>query len=250
MTSSEATGASDDHDAQENPRGDSRTFTVSERTNGRTVLAMVLVLIGTAYVIYSIWRTPGGGQRGEHHPAAGRPLFFVSLRGLGDDRAVSLADLSGKVTLVNFWGPWCPPCREELPRLQVLAEDFAAREDFKMVTVSYPQSDDTDRNELASETRQFLRDTGLELPAYLDVDGQTMTAADLLVGVAGFPTTIILDRASNVRGVWSGYQRGYEQEMKALVEKILAEPSKVKLPEITITGNEYLVPIEGEEAPP
>lgn len=247
MTSSEATGASDDRDAQGVPRV---VRPPVAGTSGRTGLALVMVLIGTAYVVYSIWRSPAGGERGEHHPAVGRALFFVSLRGLDDDRTVSLADLSGKVTLVNFWGTWCPPCREELPRLQVLAQEFAGRDDFKMVTVSYPQSDATDRQALASETRQFLENTGLELPAYLDMDGQTMTATDLLVGVAGFPTTIILDRANNVRGVWSGYQRGYEQEMKALIEKLLAEPILVKLPEVTITGEEYLVPIEGEEGPP
>ncbi|MBX3415226.1 MAG: TlpA family protein disulfide reductase [Pirellulales bacterium] len=220
-------------------------------SNGRTVLAIVLVLIGTAYVIYSIWRTPpGGGERGEHHPAAGRTLFFVSLRSVDDGRLVGLTDFAGKVTLLNFWGTWCPPCREELPRLQVLAQEFATHEDFAVAAVSYPFGEDVDPRTLATETRQFLDATGLKLPVYLDVDNQTMTAADLIVGVPGFPTTIILDRSGKIRGVWNGYQRGYEQEMHEFVARLLAEPYQVSMPELTITGQEYLVPLEGEEPPP
>lgn len=35
---------------------------------------------------------------------------------------LSLAQFRGKVVVLNFWGSWCPPCREELPGFRVAAD--------------------------------------------------------------------------------------------------------------------------------
>lgn len=251
MTSSEASGPSDGrvspgHMASAAPA----PLPASSGSRPVRTLAILLLLLGAAYTTYVVVRSVVSHNRGEQHPAVGREPFFINLRGVDDNRSVSLADLKGGVTLLNFWGTWCPPCREELPRLQTLAERFAEQEDFRLLAITYPQTAGTDDVALAAETRSYLADAGLQLSAYLDRGGQTQSAIDLVVPLAGYPTTIILDRNNRVRGVWTGYKRGYEQEMEALVEKLLEEPFQIVLPEITITGNEYLVPIEDDESPP
>ena len=48
----------------------------------------------------------------------------------------SLADLKGKVTLINVWATWCGPCREELPHLQKLYEKVRGRTDVAVLTLS------------------------------------------------------------------------------------------------------------------
>ena len=37
---------------------------------------------------------------------------------------VALSDLKGKVVYINFWASWCPPCKEEFPELNILAEKY------------------------------------------------------------------------------------------------------------------------------
>jgi predicted methyltransferase/thiol-disulfide isomerase/thioredoxin len=47
-----------------------------------------------------------------------------------------LADLKGKVTLVNLWATWCGPCKEELPHLQTLYNKVRERKDLAVLTLN------------------------------------------------------------------------------------------------------------------
>lgn len=53
-----------------------------------------------------------------------------------DGGRVELADQYRKVTLVHFWATWCIPCRDEMPKLQKLAGELAARPDFALLMVA------------------------------------------------------------------------------------------------------------------
>lgn len=57
-------------------------------------------------------------------PALQRPDF--TLKDL-DGTPRTISEWDGKVVLVNFWAPWCKPCREEMPILISLQQDFGAQ---------------------------------------------------------------------------------------------------------------------------
>src|SRR5215469_5114527 len=56
----------------------------------------------------------------------GRDVRKVSLRDL-DGNKVRLRDYQGQIVVLNFWATWCGPCKEELPRLGQIAQQYADR---------------------------------------------------------------------------------------------------------------------------
>ena len=77
-------------------------------------------------------------------------LPIVSL----DDATIPVPSLTGKVTLLNFWGTWCPPCRKELPGLVRISQRLNEEPRFQLIAVSCGSGGD-DAN-LARETTSFL----------------------------------------------------------------------------------------------
>lgn len=184
------------------------------------------IFIALLLLVYAVVRASIGHEgrlTGQEHPAVGHPLIFASLRSIGDpEQVVGLPDLTGHVTLVNFWGTWCPPCRTELPQLAVLAHRFEDRDDFKLLAVSCePPGYEQSTSDLVAETKAFLKQMQLDLPVYFDPEAQTRAALDLTIGFEGFPTTLVVDRQGTIRGAWIGYRRGYETQMDRLIDELL-----------------------------
>lgn len=87
------------------------------------------------------------------------PDFTVEMI---DGSRITLADLRGKVVLVNFWATWCPPCREELKYVQADIIDRFKGKDFVFIPIS--------RGETRRAVEDFRKRTGYEFPMGLDPD--------------------------------------------------------------------------------
>jgi len=167
---------------------------------------------------------------GKSHPAVGRKLIHLSLAPLtgGDEavdlKAVDLKGLSGKVALVNYWGVWCPPCRQEFPHLQKLEQELAADEDFRFLSVSCGYGKEEDLDQLRDQTARFLDSMGANFPTYHDPGMESRTALVIGAGLRGFgyPTTVLLDKGGFIRAIWTGYTPGYETEMTEMARDLLA----------------------------
>lgn len=111
----------------------------------------------------------------------------------------SLSDYKGKVVFLNFWATWCPPCREEMPYIQELYEEYSGQEDPDVVilAVAFPN--------LGSETdvegiKSFLDKNGYTYPVLMDEDASLM----LPYYVTAYPTTYMIDPDGNVLGYIPG----------------------------------------------
>jgi thiol-disulfide isomerase/thioredoxin len=185
-----------------------------------------LIFAAAALVIGLVFQLSNKDDSGPSHPAVGRRLPQLELKPLtGDGRPISLADLEGRVTLIDFWGTWCPPCAEELPHIAALAAKYAGQPNFQVLAVSCgPDNRNEDLAQITEQTDAFLHNFKINLPTYADPGSVSRRGVDLIAGFVGYPTTVILDRRGVIRGMWVGYRAGYERQIEKLVADLLDEP--------------------------
>jgi thiol-disulfide isomerase/thioredoxin len=173
-------------------------------------------------------KMPEPEQRGERDPAVGTQIKQFHLEPLtGDARPISETDLQGKVTLVNFWGPWCPACGIEFPHLVELEEHFRTDPNFQFLSVS-TNADPLDERGLREGTEAFLQRQRAGFPTYRDPQAHTIRhiAEATKLEEFGFPATMLIDPDGVIRAMWIGYIPGDEKAVREAVEKSLAKVSK------------------------
>jgi len=118
----------------------------------------------------------------EEKPAMeGNPAPKFSLKDLAGSE-VKLADLRGKVVLLNFWATWCPPCREEIPSMMRLNQAMAGKP-FQMLAVSIDEGGQ-------AAVAGYFKQSGNMLPALLD----TSQAVSKRYGLTGVPESFVIDK--------------------------------------------------------
>jgi thiol-disulfide isomerase/thioredoxin len=89
---------------------------------------------------------PSAGLRGRTGPTGARRAHLAGQ---------TLADLRGKVVLVNFWATWCPYCRHEMPAMEAFYRENRAR-GFEIVAYSLDKTQ--------AEADDYLREAGYSFP--------------------------------------------------------------------------------------
>jgi len=104
---------------------------------------------------------------------------------------VDLAQLRGKVVVLNFWATWCPPCRAEMAELNATHHALGER-GLMVLGVNQAQDQQT--------VQQFMKEQNLSFPIALDQRGEVSQR----YRVIALPTTFIIDRAGHIREVLHG----------------------------------------------
>ena len=120
-----------------------------------------------------------------------------------------LAELHGKPVVVNFWGSWCGPCREEAPHLAVASRDYQGRVQFLGVDVT----------DFRPPARAFIRQFGWPYPSVFDPSGSVRAS----VGLIGAPHTMIFDAKGNRTFLRSGPVT--QQILESEINKVLGRQS-------------------------
>ncbi|HEX6264031.1 MAG TPA: TlpA disulfide reductase family protein [Actinomycetota bacterium] len=101
-----------------------------------------------------------------------------------------LSQLEGTPVLVNFWGSWCPPCKDEMPRLVAAHDEFGDRVQFLGVDIMDNRED----------AKVFMEEYGMTFPSVFDVPDVIKTS----LGQFGQPTTVFFRADGSFEFAYAG----------------------------------------------
>ena len=129
-----------------------------------------------------------------------------------DSQKITPQSLKGKVVLINFFATWCPPCRQELPRLeQEIYQVHKDRNDFQVLVLA--------REEGWDKIDPFMEKNQYTFPAYPDLNRGVFG----LFADQSIPRNVVLDRSGKIIYQSIGYS---PEEFTKMVELIIAELEK------------------------
>lgn len=108
---------------------------------------------------------------------------------LASGRTLSTADYQGKVVVLNVWGSWCAPCRQEAPDLQQASVETTGKAQFLGIN-----SRDTD----PATAKAFVRAHSLTYPSIYDPNGSVLLSFAGELPLSTFPSTLILDAQGRI----------------------------------------------------
>ncbi|KPL02773.1 MAG: hypothetical protein AMJ73_08280 [candidate division Zixibacteria bacterium SM1_73] len=119
------------------------------------------------------------------------PGFDFNLPDL-NGKIISLENFRGKVLVINFWATWCPPCEEEVPKLNELNKRYK-NEGLVVIGIAL------DKDSL-NLVEPFVREKRIGYPILM---GNEQVLRDM-EDFSGVPTTLIVDQKGNIKKKYDG----------------------------------------------
>ena len=123
-----------------------------------------------------------------------------------DGETLRLADLKGKVVVLNFWYISCAPCRVEIPGLNKLVDEFSGQDvEFIGFALDKPE-----------ELRSFLKEVAFKYRIVAEA-----SPIRSLYGVSVFPTHIIINKQGQIEFFLLGGSPNQDEELRPLIKNLL-----------------------------
>ncbi len=143
----------------------------------KTLLISVLLLLSLSISAFP-----------ELNPGSPAPEIYAA-DWLNTDEQVSLADLKGKVIVLEFWATWCGPCIQAIPHIIEMYEEYSVKD---VVFISLTAED-----RYKADIDNFIDKMNME---YIIGTGSSSSSD---YGVRGIPHAIIIDTDGLIK--WQGH---------------------------------------------
>lgn len=137
-----------------------------------------------------------------------------------DGNHIKFSSFEGKPVVINFWATWCKYCRQEMPDLQAVYDEYKSKGiEFVLINATDNQSE-TRENVMA-----YLEEHNITMPVYFDegilgIDGLTINdSAQAVYGVPSYPSTVFIDKDGNIAGAKIGLIT--KEQLVSAIEQII-----------------------------
>jgi peroxiredoxin len=148
-------------------------------------------------------------QDANAQPKAGFMAPDFSLKTI-DGQQVQLSDLRGKTVLVSYWATWCIPCKEELPELDKIQQEYKDK-GLVIITIDAIEQDKVEA------VQNLVGQLNLGLPVLLDEDNTVYQQYKVLF----FPTSFLVGSDGMIQQVMLGSKSS--SELRALIDQALTQ---------------------------
>lgn len=128
----------------------------------------------------------------------------------------SLSDYRDSVIFLNFWATWCGPCRNEMPDIQKLYEEYVEQGQEAEVVILGVAGPGLGQEGSVEDIAAFMEENGYTYPVLMDESGEMFSE----YGISAFPTTFMINKEGEVFGYVTGQMT--EDIMRSIIEQTLS----------------------------
>lgn len=142
------------------------------------------------------------------------PMFTLSDV---DGKNWSLAELQGKVVVLDFWATWCTPCKKSFPAMQMAVNKYS-----KDTNVVFLFIHTWERNEnAAADARKYVTDNKYRFHVLMDLKNGGQNKVVSSFKARGIPAKFVIDGKGNIRFKLTGFSGGDDaavEELSAMID--------------------------------